>query len=128
MISKKNVVHTTDLIRSLAHMHGPSQAHYRRALAELLEGITLHLAHGQRVQLIGFGSFYTREQPAGTVKSLQTGRTLRVPVRRVAAFRVGELLKRAVRQKPVGRPPKAKGIASSVTAAFGSLLKNPSRA
>jgi DNA-binding protein HU-beta len=96
---------------------------YHHALTDLLEGITEQRAHGHRVQLIGFGSFYTRQQLAGKVRSLQNGRTLTVPARRVAAFRAGELLKQAVRQKPVGRPPK--GIASSVTSALGSLLKAP---
>ena len=50
-------VFTTDLIRYLARTHGRSQAHYRHALAELLEGITEQLAYGHRVKLIGFGSF-----------------------------------------------------------------------
>lgn len=117
----KKTVYTTDLIRSLARTHGRSQAQYRQTLAEILEGITGHLAHGHQVHLIGFGSFYTREQPTGKVRSFQTGRSMTVPARRVAAFRVGALLKQAVRQKPVGRPPQ--GIASSVTSALGSLLK-----
>lgn len=122
---QKNTVFTTDLIRYLARTHGRTQAHYRQALTELLEGITEQLTYGHRVQLTGFGSFYTREQPAGKVRNLQTGRALAVPARRVAAFRVGELLKQTVRQKPVGRPPK--GIGSSVTSALGSLLKKSRR-
>jgi DNA-binding protein HU-beta len=114
-------MYTTDLIRYLARTHGRSQEHYRQALADIIDGITTQLTDGHRVQLIGFGSFYTREQPAGTVRSVQTGRTLAVPARRVAAFRAGEFVKQAVRQRPVDRPPK--GIASSVTSALGSLLQ-----
>jgi nucleoid DNA-binding protein len=40
--------------------------------------------------------FYTRQQPAGKVKSIRSGKTISVPARRVAAFRVGALLKKAV--------------------------------
>jgi DNA-binding protein HU-beta len=54
------------------------------------------LKNGEDVRLPGFGVFYTRVQPAGTVRSIRTGKTVQVPARRVAAFRVGTHLKKAV--------------------------------
>jgi DNA-binding protein HU-beta len=117
-------IYAADLIRSVAQAHGRSQRHYRQVLNDIVQAITEQLSHGRQVQLIGFGTFYTREQPPGRVKSLQTGTMQNVPARRVAAFRVGALLKQAVRQKPkksAGRPRK--GIAASVTSALGSFLK-----
>jgi len=47
----------------------------------------------------GFGTFYTRERPAGTVKHIKTGEKVKVEARQVAAFRVGNILKRAVAGK-----------------------------
>jgi DNA-binding protein HU-beta len=82
-----NAVFTTDLIRYLARTHGRSEAHYRQAVNDVLNGITEQRAHGHRVQLIGFGSLYTRQQPAGKVRSIRNGESLIVPARRVAAFR-----------------------------------------
>jgi DNA-binding protein HU-beta len=58
------------------------------------------LKTGQDVRLPGFGVFYTRVHPAGKVKSIRSGKTLTLPARRVAAFRVGGLLKKAVARKP----------------------------
>ena len=44
----------------------------------------------------GLPDFYTGERKAGTVRHVRTGQTVDVPARRVAAFRVGDVLKRAV--------------------------------
>ncbi len=53
--------------------------------------------------LPGFGTFYTSHRAAARVRSVRTGRQVEIPARRVAAFRVGEVLKRAVARKKPGR-------------------------
>lgn len=113
---KQPTLYTTAFIRLLARTHHRDQAEYRRLLTEVLEGIISEVAAGHAVQLTGFGTFYTRVQPAGSVTNFQTGKRLVVPAHRVAAFRVGRLLKRAVQKRPVGRPPGAGR--SGLTAAF----------
>jgi DNA-binding protein HU-beta len=71
-----------------------------KVIRQVLEGgltvIQDALKSGGDVRLPGFGVFYTRQQPAGKVRSIRTGKTITVPARRVAAFRVGRLLKKAV--------------------------------
>jgi DNA-binding protein HU-beta len=71
-----------------------------KVIGQVLEGsltvIQDTLKSGGEVRLPGFGVFYTRQQPAGKVKSIRSGKTITVPARRVAAFRVGRLLKKAV--------------------------------
>ena len=66
-------------------------------LTALTASIRQALARGQQVTLIGFGTFYTRSHPAGTVHAVRTGAVMRYPVTRRPAFRAGDLLKRAVR-------------------------------
>src|SRR3712207_4341332 len=51
------------------------------------------------VQLPGFGTFYARTRKEGTVKHIRTGEDVTVEARRVAGFRVGDILKRAVAGK-----------------------------
>jgi DNA-binding protein HU-beta len=68
------------------------------------------LRQGGRVVLPGFGTFYTSERQAGTVRHIQSGKPVSFPARRVAAFRTGEVLKRAVRGQRRGRPKKRFGI------------------
>ena len=75
----------------------------RQVLGASLEAMQSALAAGERVTLPGFGTFYTIQRQAGRVRSVRTGRQVTVPARRVAAFRVGEVLKRAVARKQKDR-------------------------
>ena len=78
---------------------------------ESLETITQALRDGQSVVLPGFGTFYTRERKAGTVRHIRTGESLDIPAMRQADFRTGELLRRAVRKAPRQRGRRATGTA-----------------
>jgi DNA-binding protein HU-beta len=93
-VSKK--VHKQEFIRRVSD--GTFLSH--KVISQVLEGslkvIQDTLKSGGEVRLPGFGVFYTLQQPAGKVKSIRSGRTVQVPARRVAAFRVGALLKKAV--------------------------------
>jgi len=94
-------LYTTDLVRGLAKRHRRSQAHYRTALTEILEGITSQLERGHSVQLTGWGTFYTRLQPATHIKHIRTGKPITVPAHQVAAFRSGTTLKQGIHKKRV---------------------------
>ncbi len=89
-------ISTTDLVRRVAGQTGRSQRVVRQVLGASLETMQSALAAGERVTLPGFGTWYTSQRPAGQVRSVRTGRQVEVPARRVAAFRVGDILKRAV--------------------------------
>jgi len=78
-----------------------------------LEAITQALRDGQTVVLPGFGTFYTRERKAGTVRHIRTGEPLAIPTLRQADFRVGELLRRAVRKAPRQRERRSTGTAEA---------------
>lgn len=67
-------------------------------LTEALKEITLSLSKEENVVFPGFGTFSTRMRPASQGRSFQSGRTIKVPAMRLAAFRAGELLKKAVRR------------------------------
>ncbi len=101
--SKTRAIYTTELVRRVAQQTGLSQGVVRQVLGASLESMQAALAAGERVTLPGFGTWYTRQRPAGQVRSVRTGRQVEVPARRVAAFRVGAVLKRAVAAKRRGR-------------------------
>lgn len=96
-------LYTTQLVRRVAKETGLSQRVVRQVLGASLHAIEAALTEGERVTLPGFGTFYTSQRQAGRVRSIRTGRQVEVPARRVAAFRVGEVLKRAVAAKRRGR-------------------------
>jgi DNA-binding protein HU-beta len=101
--------YTTDLIRALAKVNRRPQAYYHTALMEILDGIAHELDTGHTLTLTGFGTFYTRLRPASSLKNLATGQRMTVAPRRVAAFRVGELLKKTLmaRSRPPAKTKKA---------------------
>ena len=96
-------MYTTELVRRVARETGVSQRVVRQVVGAGLGTIEAALTAGERVTLPGFGTFYTSQRRAGRVRSVRTGRQVEVPARRVAAFRVGEVLKRAVAAKRRGR-------------------------
>ncbi len=89
----------TALVRRVARKTGLCQRVVAQVLNASLETVQQTLAAGERVSVPGFGTFYTSQRQAGRVRSVQTGRQIEIPARRVAAFRVGEVLKRAVAGK-----------------------------
>ena len=99
----RRILYTTDLVRRVAQQTGLSQRVVRQVLGSSLRTIQAALSAGELVTLPGFGTFYTSQRRAGRVRSVRTGRQVEVPARRVAVFRVGEVLKRAVAGTRRGR-------------------------
>lgn len=90
-------LYKTALGRRVAQRTQRSPSVVQQTLSAALDAITEALARGETVTLPGFGTFYTREQPESRVRHIRTGQAVRVPAHRVAAFRVGEVLRRQVR-------------------------------
>lgn len=95
-LERKPTIFTATLVRRIAQQTGLSQAVVRQVLGASLATVQAALAAGERVTLPGFGTFYTSERQAARVRSVRDGRQVTIPARRVAAFRVGDVLKRAV--------------------------------
>ena len=100
-------MHKTDLVKHLAKKNRRSQEHYQTALNEILAGIQEQLSQGKEVVLTGFGTFYTRQRKGGKGRNFTTRKPMEYQAVRQAAFRVGILLKHAVRRKK-GTPPKSR--------------------
>ena len=93
-------MYKTDLIRRVSKETRLSHRIVDDVVRESLDAITQALRDGQTVVLPGFGTFYTKERKAGTVRHIRTGEPLAIPAMRQADFRVGELLRQAVRKTP----------------------------
>jgi DNA-binding protein HU-beta len=96
-------IFTATLVRHVAEQTGLSQHVVHKVLGASLQTIEASLTAGEQVTLLGFGTFYTSQRQAGRVRSVRDGREIAIPARRVAAFRVGEVLKRRIATKPRGR-------------------------
>ena len=66
-------------------------------LNAVIAAITEALAEGEKVQLIGFGTFETKERAAREGKNPQTGEKIKIDACKVPAFKAGKALKDAVK-------------------------------
>ena len=85
-----------ELVDKVAEKTGLTKKDSGRALDAVFEAITEALAGGQRVQLVGFGSFEVRRRAARKGRNPQTGKEIQIGARRVPAFKAGKALKDAV--------------------------------
>ena len=81
--------------RMVEHTNSPKDE-ARKHLEAFTRTITDALKAGEEVQLPGFGKFYVREQKAREGKNPQTGETMHIEARKVAAFKAGKALKESI--------------------------------
>ena len=95
----------TELIDALAKETGVSKKDTGALLDAFVKTVTEELAKKEKVQLVGFGTFETRERAARTGRNPQTGAELKIAATTAPAFKPGKALKDAV-NKPVSKKMK----------------------
>ena len=86
----------TELIAAVAAKTEMSKKDTEKALAAVLETVAETLAKGEKVQLVGFGTFEAKERGARTAKNPKTQELVEVAASRVPAFKAGQALKAKV--------------------------------
>jgi DNA-binding protein HU-beta len=66
------------------------------ALSAVIDAIKDALKAGEKVQLVGFGTFSVKERAARTGKNPATGATIEIPACKVPAFAAGKALKDSI--------------------------------
>jgi DNA-binding protein HU-beta len=88
----------TELIDQVAAASGLTKKDSGKAIDAVFDTITQTLSKGEKVQLIGFGSFETRRREARKGRNPQTGAEIEIPAQTLPAFTAGKALKDAVKQ------------------------------
>ena len=114
-LSIVELMYNSTFVKYLSKKNRRPQQFYRDALSEIFAGIQEHLKEGKTIQFKGFGMFYTKTRKPSKIVHIKTKKTIDVPALRLAAFRVGSLLRQAVR----GKQAKQRGL--------GALLKRAVR-
>ncbi|MFC1492038.1 HU family DNA-binding protein [Nitrospinota bacterium] len=86
-----------DLIEKIANDAGISKAAADRALSSLLSNITRSLKNGERISLVGFGTFSISKRAARLGRNPQTGEEIKIKATKVPKFTAGKSLKDAVK-------------------------------
>jgi len=89
-------VNKADLVASVAEKADLTKKDAERAIAAVFDSITTALANGEKVQLVGFGTFEVRQRAARKGRNPQTRAEIEIPATRVPVFKAGKLLKDAV--------------------------------
>lgn len=85
-----------ELSSSIAEKSGLSQADAKAALDALIESVTEGLADGDRISLIGFGSWSVEQRDARTGRNPRTGEAIQIAAKKVIKFKAGAALSNAV--------------------------------
>ena len=86
-----------ELINSIAEISGFTKKDSAVALDAVLDAIKGALEQGERVQLVGFGTFEVRHRKERMGRNPRTKAEVLIPARNVPAFRAGKALKELVK-------------------------------
>ena len=79
----------TALIEAIAAGAGLSKADAKKALDATVAAVKDTLVKGDKIQLVGFGTFSVAERPAREGRNPSTGATITIPAKKVAKFKAG---------------------------------------
>jgi len=85
-----------ELINSMAEKTGLPKKEAEKALNAFMESVEEALKNGDKIQLVGFGSFEVKDRAERKGRNPQTKEEITIPASRVPVFKVGKALKDAV--------------------------------
>jgi DNA-binding protein HU-beta len=85
-----------ELINAMAEKAGLSKADAEKALKAFSDAVTEALKSGDKVALVGFGTFSVGERAARTGQNPQTGEKINIKASKAPKFKAGKMLKDAV--------------------------------
>lgn len=86
----------SDLIDAMAEDAGITKAAAKKSLESFLENVQNSLKKGNRVSLVGFGSWSVSKRAAREGRNPQTGKTIKIKAKNVVKFKAGSDLSNAV--------------------------------
>ena len=86
----------TELAAALAAKTGMAKKDAEKARNAFVDVVTEALTSGEKVQVVGFGSFEVKERPARTARNPRTGEEIEIEASKAPVFKAGKALKDAV--------------------------------
>ena len=85
-----------DLVNSISEKTGLTKSKTNEVVDALVSSITESLKNGEKVTLVGFGTFATTKKEARKGRISKTGETIEIPSKTVAKFKAGSELSKSV--------------------------------
>ena len=89
----------SELIAAVAAKTGETKKNAEASLDAFVDVITESLIKGDKVQLVGFGSFEVRKRAARKGRNPQTKEEIKIPASKAPVFKAGKALKDVVNKK-----------------------------
>ena len=86
----------TELIAAIAEQAELSKKDAEKALKAFVDIVGEELKKGEKVQMVGFGTFEVSERPAREGRNPQTGATMNIAACKATKFKAGKALKDAI--------------------------------
>lgn len=86
-----------ELVAAIAEKAELSKKDAEKALGAFIDTVTETLKKGDKIQLVGFGSFEVKNRPARTGRNPQTKETIKIPASKAPAFKAGKGFKDAIK-------------------------------
>lgn len=86
----------TELIEAIASESGLKKKDAEAAVAAFVNAVETALANGEKVQLVGFGTFETKTRNAREGRNPKTGETIKIAASKYPAFTAGKAFKDSV--------------------------------
>ena len=86
----------TELIAAVAEKAEISKKDFEKALKAFIDVVTEQLKAGDKVQVVGFGTFEVSERAAREGRNPQTGETMKIEACKAPKFKAGKALKDAI--------------------------------
>lgn len=89
-------MHKKELVEAVAERTGKSQKDVKETLEAILSTINDTLKKGDKVTLVGFGTFSVQQTQARTGRNPQTGKTMQIKAKKRPKFKAGAELNKSV--------------------------------
>lgn len=86
----------TELVAAIADKAGIAKKDAEKALGAFIDTVADELKKGEKIQLVGFGTFEVRERAARTGINPQTKKTIEIPASKNPVFKAGKALKDSI--------------------------------
>ena len=86
----------TELVAAVAEQADISKKDAEKVLKAFVDVVTEEMKKGEKVQLVGFGTFEVSERAAREGRNPSTGATMKIPASKAPKFKAGKALKDAV--------------------------------
>jgi DNA-binding protein HU-beta len=89
---KKNIMNKAELIAKIADDAGITKTQANATVDSFVEAVTKTLKSGNKVTLVGFGTFSVSKRAARNGRNPQTGAVIKIKAKKVAKFKAGKEL------------------------------------